>query len=289
MEKQIKVMIGDDSPSQGIEWAGVLKSRGMYAITRQKNGKVIAESVRRENPDVVILEAKMAEMDAVAVMQELRAREKNTPAFIIVTNYDSPLLEREVMDAGATYYFVKPFEPAVLAERIRHIVEKDSFRTGLGNMLITADKKSRSKNGLDGIPETYRSDGSVQAGGANTIPHGGIEYIVTDIIHQIGIPAHIKGYHFLRRAILLAAADTEMINSVTKKLYPTVARHFNTTSSRVERAIRHAIELAWDRGDIDTLNSFFGYTVHGSRGKPTNSEFIALIADKLRLKYAVAS
>ena len=278
MEKQIKVMIGDDSPSQGIEWAGVLKSRGMYAITRQKNGKVITESVRRENPDVVILEAKMAEMDAVAVMQELRAREKNAPAFIIVTNYDSPLLEREVMDAGATYYFVKPFAPAVLAERIKNIVEKETFRSGLGKVLQGANKEQIPGGGMQ---MNRMSDEMAQS--------GGIEYIVTAIIHQIGIPAHIKGYHFLRRAILLAAADTEMINSVTKKLYPTVARQFNTTSSRVERAIRHAIELAWDRGDIDTLNSFFGYTVHGSRGKPTNSEFIALIADKLRLKYAVAS
>jgi two-component system response regulator (stage 0 sporulation protein A) len=112
-----------------------------------------------------------------------------------------------------------------------------------------------------------------------------MEYIVTDIIHQIGIPAHIKGYHYLREAILLSIENKDMINSVTKLLYPTVAEKFCTSASRVERAIRHAIEIAWDRGDVDTLNGFFGYTVHTSRGKPTNSEFVALISDKLRLQY----
>ena len=107
---------------------------------------------------------------------------------------------------------------------------------------------------------------------------------MTNVIHQIGVPAHIKGYHYLREAIILCIGDSEMINSVTKLLYPTVAKRFDTTSSRVERAIRHAIEVAWDRGDVDTLNSYFGYTIHNGRGKPTNSEFIAMIADKLRLQ-----
>lgn len=111
-----------------------------------------------------------------------------------------------------------------------------------------------------------------------------LEVMITEVIHQIGVPAHIKGYHYLRESIRLSIEDPEMINSVTKLLYPTVAKTYNTTSSRVERAIRHAIEVAWDRGDVDTLNAYFGYTIHNSRGKPTNSEFIAMIADKLRLK-----
>ncbi len=111
-----------------------------------------------------------------------------------------------------------------------------------------------------------------------------LEFTITEIIHQIGVPAHIKGYHYLREAIRLSVRDEEMIHSVTKRLYPDVAKRFGTTASRVERAIRHAIEVAWDRGDVDTLNSYFGYTVHTGRGKPTNSEFIAMIADKLRLE-----
>lgn len=118
----------------------------------------------------------------------------------------------------------------------------------------------------------------------NAIKMDDLEILVTEVIHQIGVPAHIKGYHYLREAIILSIQDNEMINSVTKVLYPTVAKKFKTTSSRVERAIRHGIEVAWDRGDVDVLNSFFGYTVHTGRGKPTNSEFIAMIADRLRLQ-----
>lgn len=116
-----------------------------------------------------------------------------------------------------------------------------------------------------------------------------LEVMVTEIIHQIGVPAHIKGYHYLRDAIIMCVQTPEIINSVTKQLYPNVAKLHDTTSSRVERAIRHAIEVAWDRGDVDTLNSYFGYTIHNQRGKPTNSEFIAMIADKLRLRLKVAN
>lgn len=116
-----------------------------------------------------------------------------------------------------------------------------------------------------------------------------MEVVVTEVIHQLGVPAHIKGYHYLREAILASLEQKELLESVTKMLYPTVAKKFDTTSSRVERAIRHAIEIAWDRGNLDTLNSFFGYTVNTCKGKPTNSEFIALITDKLRLQYKPAS
>ena len=119
-------------------------------------------------------------------------------------------------------------------------------------------------------------------------PENNLETSVTEILHQIGVPAHIKGYQYLREAIILSINDTEMMNSVTKVLYPTVAKRFSTTSSRVERAIRHAIEVAWDRGDVDVLSSYFGYTIQNSRGKPTNSEFIAMISDKLRLQLKIS-
>ena len=120
-----------------------------------------------------------------------------------------------------------------------------------------------------------------------TVSDSDLELMVTDIIHQIGVPAHIKGYHYLREAIMLSIKNAEIINSVTKLLYPTVAKKYATTASRVERAIRHAIEVAWDRGDIDVLNGYFGYTIQVERGKPTNSEFIAMISDKLRLKLKI--
>lgn len=254
MTNKTKILIGDDSMEQGLAWANLLKQKGMFAVTRQRNGRVILESIKTDIPDIVIVEAKMPELDAVSLIDTLKTQLDKLPIIIVVSNFDSPQIEREVMHAGAKYYMVKPFEPRILLERIDNL---------LGNPI---NLKTTSFNVHEDIPND-------------------IEYVVTDIIHQIGIPAHIKGYHYLRTAILLSVEDNEMINCVTKLLYPTVAKKYSTTSSRVERAIRHAIEIAWDRGDLETLNGFFGYTIHTARGKPTNSEFIALIADKLRLQF----
>lgn len=251
MTEKIKVLIGDDSSEFGLTWASKLKEEGMFAVTRQKNGKVILESVKHDMPNVLIIEAKMPEYDAAALISEIRFQTNKLPIVIVVSNISSPELEKEIMDAGASYFLVKPFATDHLVKKVKALY---SFRAG-----AIASGNGRELNN--------------------------IEYIVTDIIHQIGIPAHIKGYHYLRTAIILSIGDNDMINSVTKLLYPTVAQKYSTTSSRVERAIRHAIEIAWDRGDVDVLNGLFGYTIHTARGKPTNSEFIALIADKLRLQY----
>jgi two-component system response regulator (stage 0 sporulation protein A) len=160
------------------------------------------------------------------------------------------------MQAGASYFMIRPFDVKMLGERIKALLDIDSDIGG--NMAV------------------HRG------------AHPNLEIIVTDIIHQIGVPAHIKGYHYLREAIILSVGEKEMLESVTKLLYPAVAKKFSTTPSRVERAIRHAIEIAWDRGDLDILNGFFGYTVNTGKGKPTNSEFIALITDKICLKYKTA-
>lgn len=159
----------------------------------------------------------------------------------------------EVMEKGASYIVLQPFDVNVLAQRILQL-------TG------------------------FAAKNAAKPASIAPTPGQSLEVMVTEVIHQIGVPAHIKGYHYLRESIILSVENPEMINSVTKLLYPTVAKKFETTPSRVERAIRHAIEVAWDRGDLDTLNSYFGYTIHNSRGKPTNSEFIAMIADKLRLQ-----
>jgi len=275
-KQQIKILIGDDSIEFGMTWARSLMAKGMYAITRAKNGKVIFDTIKSDKFDIVILEAKMPEFDAVTLMakiDELHTYRDNPPAVIVIANYDSPQIEREVMEAGARYYMVKPFEPAILAKKIERVLE---FGDSPEYMAI-----SNAASSLGFL-------GNVSYNIHETIPES-IEYIVTDIIHQIGIPAHIKGYHYLRTAILFAVDDTEMLNHITKKLYPEVAKQYSTTSSRVERAIRHAIEIAWDRGNVDTLNSFFGYTIHTAKGKPTNSEFIALIADKLKLKFKKAA
>ncbi len=250
MTDKIKILIGDDSSEYGLTWASLLKKEGMFTAARRKNGKVILESVKNDMPDFLIIEAKMPELDAASLLDEIRAAKGTVPVTIVVSNINTPELEKEVMDAGASYFMVKPFAPEIMVNKINAL---KNYR------------KAAS-------PETVRDIAN-------------IEYIVTDMIHRIGIPAHIKGYHYLRTAIILSINDDEMINSVTKLLYPTVAQKYSTTSSRVERAIRHAIEIAWDRGDVDVLNGLFGYTIHTARGKPTNSEFIALIADKLRLQY----
>ena len=253
MTKQFKILIGDDSMETGIACAHLLKQRGMHAVTKPRNGRIILDELKRELPDVLVVDAKMPEYDAVSLMGKMKEELSKMPIVIVISSYDSPQVEREVMDAGAKYYMVRPFDPGVLVQRVENL---------LGSI----------------------ANVSVEYSVHESIPND-IEYVVTEIIHQIGIPAHIKGYHYLRTAILLSVDDNEMINCVTKLLYPTVAKKYSTTSSRVERAIRHAIEIAWDRGDVETLNSYFGYTIHTSRGKPTNSEFIALIADKLRLQF----
>ena len=243
---KIKVLIGDDSAEFGIACASSLRKQGLYAITRAKDGVKIIDEVRKEAPDVLVVDAILPNMDAIDLMHKLAALNVKMPEIIVVSAYDNAFVEKQIMRAGASYFMLKPVDPIILGERISSL--------------------SRRQN--------HQKFSSVE-----------LEMVVTEIIHQLGVPAHIKGYHYLRSAILSSLSDANLLESVTKSLYPTVATKYNTTSSRVERAIRHAIEIAWDRGNVDVLNSFFGYTVNTCKGKPTNSEFIALITDKLRLQY----
>ena len=251
MEKKLKVIIADDSTEFGKTCAGVLKGCGMEVTQCEKDGAKLVGEIKSKVPDVVLADVFMPGLDVLGVLSSLETMEKSKrPMVMAMSSFDNPKLEHETLNAGASYYFLKPFDTSVLAQRI---VQLSGWKTG-------------------------------ETGKASKTSEEDIELMITDIIHQIGVPAHIKGYHYLREAITLSVVDAQIINSVTKLLYPTVAKKFSTTSSRVERAIRHAIEVAWDRGDVDVLNSYFGYTIHNGRGKPTNSEFIAMIADKLRLK-----
>lgn len=179
------------------------------------------------------------------------------PLTMVMSIGSNEKLESELLSSGASYFLLKPVDMDMLAERI---------------VQLTGWRESR---GLGKEQGGYISDNE-------------LEMMVTEIIHQLGVPAHIKGYQYIRTSIILSVKDPEMVGAITKQLYPTVAKLYKTTSSRVERAIRHAIEVAWDRGDLDTLNSYFGYTINTGRGKPTNSEFIALIADKMRLRLKAA-
>lgn len=225
-----------------------LEAKGVTVMVCDKNGTAALETLLAVHPQACLLDAFMPDLDAITVKQ--RYEEKNSSGvhttFFVTGAFQSEEMVQELLDEGFAYYFVKPFDENVLASRVLKVAHGHQKR------LITASVDSD-------------------------------ELKVTDILHQIGVPAHIKGYQFLRDAILLTTADHEYINAVTKRLYPEIAKRNGTTASRVERAIRHAIEVAWDRGDVDTLNSYFGYTIHNLRGKPTNSEFIAMIADKIRL------
>ena len=254
MTNKIKILIGDDSAQYGISCASSLRSMGFFVITRPKDGLSIYDAIRNEAPDVAIIEAVMPNLDAIELIKKIQSSSYKKPLFIVTSSYKNSFIEQQVMLAGASYFMLKPFDIKVLGERIKAMLDIDTN--------ITSDM-------------TY----SKAKGNPN------LEIIVTDIIHQIDVPAHIKGYHYLREAIIQSVNDKEMLESVTKLLYPAVAKRFSTTPSRVERAIRHAIEIAWDRGDLDVLNGYFGYTVNTGKGKPTNSEFIALITDKICLKY----
>ena len=254
MECKLKVLIADNSTELGQLSAKVLTSYGMEVVLCDKDGKEVLEKIKALKPDVVLADVFMPNLDILGVISGINESNiKKPPMVMAMSSYDNPNLEREALEAGAAYYFIKPFDINTMAERI---IKLSGWKSDSRPMVI--------KN--------------------NTVTDTELEYMITEILHQIGVPAHIKGYHYLRESIILSVKDKEIINSVTKILYPTVAKKYQTTSSRVERAIRHAIEVAWDRGDIDVLNSYFGYTINNDRGKPTNSEFIAMIADKLRLR-----
>lgn len=259
MDQKLKVVIADDKTEFGSNCANALKTYGMEVSLCEKDGQKLVHRVKIQKPDVVIADVFMPNLDILGVLNEINQLPKNEkPMVLAMSSYDNPRLEKETLAAGAAYYFIKPFDLNMMAQRIIQLSGWKSYQEPI-------------------------------VGQDTIISENDLEFMVTEIIHQIGVPAHIKGYHYLREAIILSVKNSEIINSVTKLLYPTVAKNHNTTSSRVERAIRHAIEVAWDRGDVNVLNSYFGYTIQNSRGKPTNSEFIAMIADKLRLRLKIAN
>lgn len=260
MEKTLKVLFTEEASEFGKNCTAVLKSHGFDVKLIAKNGAEVLRAVESENPDVVVMDAIMSSVDALGVLKQMpRASLHKRPIVMVVSGVDNQRFENEVLAAGADYYFLKPFDVHMMAERI---------------VMMTAPQPS---GGI--CAENY---GAVRTNNCD------LEVMVSDVMRQIGVPAHIKGYQYLREAILLSIHDTQMLNYVTKVLYPAVAKRFSTTASRVERAIRHAIEVAWDRGDVDVLSSYFGYTIQNTRGKPTNSEFIAMISDKLRLQLKIS-
>lgn len=263
MEK-ISVAIVDDNAKMVESMSNILKGDdGIDIIGKAKNGEEGYELIKKDKPDVVLLDLIMPKMDGLSLMDKINKDNTITkiPFFIVTSAISNEAVIQDSFNYGAGYYMLKPFEMDMIVDRV-YSAKKGLKRKVSENKKIVAafeDKKQFMERNIE-------SD-------------------VTNIIHEVGVPAHIKGYQYLREAIMLSVNDTEMLNSITKILYPTIAKKFHTTPSRVERAIRHAIEVAWNRGKMDTIDELFGYTINAEKGKPTNSEFIALIADKIRLEY----
>lgn len=226
-------------------------------VGKANNGEDMCSIIKEKEPDVVLLDLIMPKMDGLSVMDSVYGDKamKKHPEFIIVTAVGQERITEDAFKKGASYYIMKPFNNDMVIDRIKS---------------VRGNRRHEMRNTCE---EPY------------TVSEESLKNHVTNMIHEIGIPAHIKGYHYLRDAIMMAVEDMDVLNAITKILYPTVAKKHQTTASRVERAIRHAIEVAWSRGKLDTLDELFGYTVSNGKGKPTNSEFIALIADTIQLKY----
>ena len=256
MESNAKILLCDENGEERKRLVDFLYKSGFHYVDEATNGESAVEKLMNGSYDLAIVDLWISGIDGIGIIRSIqKSSQKHKPSFILLSPINKQNILLEASEVGADICVLKPFDNSSLVAHIDSLV------------------RHRSKNNMHT---------SISA-------NADMEAQVTKIIHQIGVPAHIKGYQYLRTAILMTIEDNDIINSVTKVLYPTVAKKYQTTTSRVERAIRHAIEVAWDRGDIDTLNSYFGYTIQNSRGKPTNSEFIAMIADNLRLKYKCAA
>ncbi|MDI3256625.1 MAG: sporulation transcription factor Spo0A [Kyrpidia sp.] len=254
----IHVLIGDDNK----EFAQLLQDYidtlpDMQVVGLAFNGREVVDSIEALQPDVVILDIIMPVLDGIGVLEKVHQLDSaNAPKFIMLTAFGQEGITKRAVDLGAAYYILKPFDMEILANRIRQVMSGPTPAAGAPPLGGTAWPTVGKRN---------------------------VDADITQIIHEIGVPAHIKGYQYLREAISMVYQDVEILGSITKILYPRIAEKYNTTPSRVERAIRHAIEVAWGRGNVDAIGSVFGYTVNVGKSKPTNSEFIAMVADRLRL------
>jgi two-component system response regulator (stage 0 sporulation protein A) len=259
---KIKVCVVDDNR----ELVGLLEEyisaqEDMEVVGVAHNGQECLQLIQDKSPDVLILDIIMPHLDGLGVLEKMRSLNlEKQPNVIMLTAFGQEDVTKKAVDLGASYFILKPFDMENLVSSIRQVSGKSS----------PILKRSGSSSFRSSSPE----------------PKGrNLDANITSIIHEIGVPAHIKGYLYLREAISMVYNDIELLGSITKVLYPDIAKKFNTTASRVERAIRHAIEVAWSRGNIDSISSLFGYTVSMTKAKPTNSEFIAMVADKLRLEH----
>lgn len=260
---KLNVAIADDNEKiLHLLTSVITEDKDLELVGQANNGEDIYQIIKNKKPDVVLLDIIMPKLDGLSVMERINNDSdiKTRPSFIIISAVGQERITENAFYLGADYYILKPFNQEMIVNRIKSLKYQMQKRVPEHQMIKPYEGKKQF------LERNLETD-------------------VTNMIHEIGVPAHIKGYQYLRDAIMLSVEDLEMMNSITKILYPTIAKKHQTTPSRVERAIRHAIEVAWNRGKMDTIDALFGYTVSNGKGKPTNSEFIALIADKIRLEY----
>ena len=264
MEK-IRVVIADDNKELTVMVEEFINLKEEFKVVKTFNsGKNLLEYLKDNKVDLLLLDVFMPDVDGIQVLQELKGSSNyNTPSHIImITAFNSEKVMMQAAELGVDYFVMKPFDLSNLSKTL---------------ISVTKEQKSNNANKIVNL----KQDGPVSK--------SELDNQITAILHEIGVPAHIKGYLYLRESITLVYNNIEILGAITRTLYPTVARKYKTTSSRVERAIRHAIEVAWNRGNIDAISSIFSYTISYTKAKPTNSEFIAMIADKLRLEHKIAS
>ena len=266
MTAALKVLIADDNR----EFAEILgefisEQPDMEVCGVALNGNDVLELVQQCRPDVLILDIIMPVLDGIGALERLTQMSSSMPKVIMLTAFGQDSVTRRAIELGVSYFILKPFDMPVLVERIRQV----------------AGEKPQPTNSVGGFNQTLHTNPTAH------ISKRSVDAAITQIIHEIGVPAHIKGYQYLREAIGIVYNDVEILGSITKVLYPRIAERFKTTPSRVERAIRHSIEVAWGRGNMEAIRNVFGYTVSAAKTKPTNSEFIAMIADKLRMEHKV--
>ena len=263
MENKISVVIADANEEYRGMLAEALEKTGEFRVVGTTgDGPEAVRIVKETRPSFLLMDPVLPNLDGLGVLEKLKTDPavRKMPAFIVLSAIGQEAVTEDAFALGANYYIMKPFNNEMLLGRLR------SIRSRGEKVLAPAGQTAERRR--PGFPEERD-----------------LETDVTNMIHEIGVPAHIKGYQYLRDAIMMSVKDMEMLGSITKVLYPTIAKNHQTTPSRVERAIRHAIEVAWSRGKMDTIDELFGYTVSNGKGKPTNSEFIALIADRIRLEY----
>ena len=271
MKEKITVLIADDNQDFSRTLTTYLEGQeDMEVIGRARDGLEAVEMIKNTSPDVVLLDVIMPHLDGLGVIESINEINiEKRPMFIMLSAVGQDKVTQQAINSGAEYYVVKPFDIELLIKRIR---ELKYYKPEANNNFYTKETKPKY---IDIADNKSNKEDSLEA-------------LVTNLIHEVGVPAHIKGYQYLREAIMMVVNDIDVINQITKSLYPQIAHKYSTTPSRVERAIRHAIEVAWGRGQQEAVENIFGYTISAAKGKPTNSEFIAMIADKLRLELKTA-